>query len=380
VTIGRVATASAPVTVRTTGSFEAEETVTVAAKVAGRLVEIGPEIGDRLGTSTLLARVDETDYLLIRDQRARVLAESLTRVGLDRLPEGDVDLEGLPTVEKARLEAANARTRYDRAVELAGRTQGAISTQEISDLRSALEVAESALRGVRLAARTDLAQARTRAADLAVAEQHVRDTRHVAPAGTRGWVVAERRVAAGDYVSVGTALYRLIDTDPLRLVVRIPERRMPGIERGRHADVRAASQPDPVQGEVLRVRPEVDLRTRTSEVEISVANPQGRLAVGAFAVVEIRVGDDPAVPVVPRTAVVTFAGVTKVFVPVEGKAGEKRVTLGRPLGDRVEVLEGLVPGDEYVEDPPANLVTGAPLATGGGGAGAAPPAAEPPKR
>jgi RND family efflux transporter MFP subunit len=370
VRVGKVAVASAPIVVRGTGSFEAQEEVTVAAEVAGRVVEIGPEIGDRLGATTLLARVDETDYVLLRDQRARVLAESLTRIGLDRLPEGDVDFERLPSVEKARHEVANAKARHDRAVGLVERTPGALSAQEVGDLHTALEIAESTLRGARLSARIDLAQARTRAADLAVAEQNVRDTKHPAPAGTEGWVVAERRVAVGDYVSVGTPLYRLADTDPLRLVVRIPERRMPGVEKGRPATVHVATQKEPVEGEVLRLRPEVDLKARTHEVEVAVANPEGRLAVGSFAVVDIRVGEDPEVPAVPKAAVVSFAGVTKVFFPKDGKAAEKRVTLGRDLGDRVEVVEGLAPGDEVILDPPSELVTGTPLEVG-------PPAATP---
>jgi RND family efflux transporter MFP subunit len=316
--------------------------------------------------------VDATDYVLVRDQRARFLVEVLTKLGLERLPEGEVDFEKLPSVERARLEAANAKAKHDRAVRLNERTPGTVSTQDLADLRLEWDVAESALRGVRLAARTDLAQARTRAAELAVAEQNVKDVEVRAPGSPDDrWLVAERRIAVGDYVSVGAIVYRLLDTDPMRLVVRIPERRMGGVVKGRPVSVETASSPEPVPGVVLRVRPEVDLRTRTHEVEVEVQNPRGHLAVGAFAVVHVDVGEDPAVPVVPRAAVVTFAGVTKVFVPAEGKVGERRVTLGRILGDRVEVTEGLKPGDAYVADPPSDLVSGTPIA----GGGAATPAA-----
>jgi Cu(I)/Ag(I) efflux system membrane fusion protein len=204
-----------------------------------------------------------------------------------------------------------------------------------------------------------------------VAEQQVRDTVHRLPDAAAGWVVAERRVAVGDYVTVGAPLYRLLDVDPLRLVVRVPESRMKGIEKGRRATVRVASVPDPVEGRVARVRPEVDLATRTHEVEIEVDNPAGRLAVGAFAIVDVDVGEDPAVAVVSRSSVLSFAGVQKVVVPgKDGKAAEKRVTLGRTLGSRVEVVDGLAPGDEYVVDPPKDLVAGTPIRVEG-----APPAA-----
>jgi RND family efflux transporter MFP subunit len=373
--IGRVETAAAPIREKATGSFHAQDEVTVAAEVAGRVVEIGPEVADDVRGGAVLARVEKTDYVLVRDQRARFLAETLTKLGLESLPQGEVDFERLPSVERARLEAENAKAKHDRAVRLNQKTPGTVSTQDLADLRLEWDVAESALRGVRLVARTDLAQARTRAADLAVAEQNVKDTEIRAPGGERdAWVVAERLVAVGDYVSVGAVLYRLLDTDPMRLVVRIPERRMTGVVKGRPVSVEIASSKEPVPGVVLRVRPEVDLRTRTHEVEVEVRNPDGHIAVGGFAVVQVDVGEDPAVPVVPRSSVVTFAGVTKVFVPREGKVGERPVTLGRELGDRVEIVRGLAAGDAIVLDPPSDLVTGTPIAAVAGASPASAPA------
>jgi RND family efflux transporter MFP subunit len=366
VRIGPVETARAPIRVQASGSFQAQDEVTVAAEVEGRVVQVAAEVSDRVDSGAVLARLDETDPVLARDQRARALAEALTKLGLEVLPEEvpgrePLDFEGLPSVERARLESENAKASHERAVRLEERTPGSVSVQDLEDLRSKREVAEAALRAARLAARTDLAQARTRAAELAVAEQAVRDCVVRAPATTDPWVIAERRVAVGDYVSVGDPLYRLLDTDPMRLVVRIPERRMAGVAAGRPVAVETAARSEPAAGTVLRVRPEVDLRTRTYEVEIEVRNVDADLAVGAFAVVHIDVGEDPSVATVPRSAVVTFAGVTKVFVPDQGRATERRVTLGRELGDRVEVVGGVRPGDVIVLDPPPDLVSGTPL-------------------
>jgi RND family efflux transporter MFP subunit len=370
VRVARVETARAPRTTRVTGSFEAKDQAVVGAEVAGRIVEVGPEVGDTVEKGALLAKVDATDYELVRDQRARMMQESLTRLGLDRIPDGAVDFDRLPSVERARLEAANAKARHARALRLEG-TPGALSPQDVGDLKVAWDVAESAVRAAQLQARTDLAQARTRAADLRLAEQNVRDTEHRVPDAAGAWVVAERRVAVGAYVAVGDPLYRLLDVDPLRLVVHVPERKMTGIEKGRPAAATVGASPEPVAGRVARVRPEVDVRSRTHEVEIEVDNPAGRLAVGAFAVVDVDVGEDPAVPVVPRSSVLSFAGVLKVVVPGKGgTSAERRVTLGRALGANVEIVDGLKAGDEYVVDPPKDIVSGTPIRVEG-----APPAA-----
>jgi len=361
VEVVRVVAGTLPRTVRATGTFHPREVVTVAAKVAGRVAAVGAEVGDPVPPDAVLARIDETDVALVRGQRAAALAESLARLGLDALPQGDVDLEALPSVERARIEAAGARARRDRGRALKDRASPLISDQDLEDLETASAVAESALRAARLDVRAVLAQARTRAADLAAAEQQVRDAVHRAPPGAARWLVADRLVSTGDYAQIGRPLVRLLDPDPLRLRVGVPERRMAGVAPGRTVAVVAAGGGAPVEGRVARLRPEVDPATRTFEVEIDVPNPDLRLSAGSFAVAEISVGEDVGVPLVPASAVVTFAGVRKVFVPVDGKAEERRVSLGRRVGDAWEVEGGLAVGDAVIAAPPAGVVPGAAL-------------------
>jgi len=372
VRLAKVETGTAPRIVRANGTVFPDEEVTVAAEVAGRVVEVGVEVGDRVAPEAVLARVDDTDSVLERDQRALAVSESLARLGLESLPDGDVDLTKLPAVERARLEAANAKAKLERARTLHTRTPPLISDQDFADLETAWEVAESGQRAALLAAKADLAQARTRHAQLEMSEQVVRDAVHRAPAprGTSVWIVAERLVATGDHVAVGEALFRLVDTDPLELRVRVPERRMEGLVAGRPAAVRLASSAEPVRAKVTRVRPEVDPRTRTHDVEIEIPNADLRHAVGAFATAEIDVGEDASVALIPATALVTFAGVRKVFVVADGKAADRLVVVGRSVGDRVEIVQGLKPGEEYVADPPSGLVAGTNVRVETGGAAA----------
>jgi RND family efflux transporter MFP subunit len=352
---------TAPRIVRANGTFSPREEVTVAAEVSGQIVEIGPDVGDEVERGTLLFRVDDEAYRLARDQRARVLAESLAKLGLTELPAGEMDLEALPSVERARLEAQNAQNHYVRAQRLRERTPGGVSDQDFADYKLQWDVAESALRGARLLVRTDLAQARTRQAELEVAERLLRETTHRTPEMCDLWLVAERHVAVGDYVVGGAACYRLVNVDPLYLRVRIPESRMEGVEKGRRVDVTTAGDRRPIPATVLRVRPEVDPRTRTYEVDVEVANPDRRLSVGGFATTEISVGEDTGVLFVREGSVVSFAGVTKVFVPDGAKAGERRVVEGRTVDGRVEITSGLKVGDRYLLSPPQNLYSGAPI-------------------
>jgi RND family efflux transporter MFP subunit len=368
VRVSKVEVGRAPRIVRAMGSFEADDAVTIGAKVAGRIAFVGPEVGDRVEKGTVLAKVEDVDYVLARDQRARALEEILTKLGLKSLPQDEPDLARLPLVERARLEAVNAKSKYDRALPLHARTPPLISDQDLADLKVAWDMAESQREAVLLAARTDLAQARTRKTELDAAEQRVKDTVQVAPDRSALWLVGQRNVSVGHYVMAGAPLYRLVDADPLRLRVRVPERRMAGVVPGKTALVRLSETSEPIASRVTRLRPEVDVRTRTHEVEISVANPDLALSVGAFAVAEILVGEDTDVPMVDAKAIVVFAGIKKVFVPERGRAGERLVVTGREIGSRVEITDGLKPGDAYVLDPPPSLVPGTPIRIEGDGA------------
>lgn len=381
VTIGSVGTASARRVVRSTGSFRADDEMTVAAEVAGRLLSIGPEEGDVIAPGAILATVDEAEYALARAEHAAALAESLARIGLTELPASDPDFATLPSVERTRIEEANAKAKLDRARALHERTPPLISDQDFADLVAAHDVASSMHRAALLAARTELAEARTRKARLETAEKALRDTVHRAPqfsgdATSQRWIVAERRVSAGSRVSVGAPLYRLVDADPLRLRVRVPERKMAGVVVGRPASVETATSKTPLAGTVSRIRAEIDPKTRTFDVEIAVANPALAPVVGAFGIAEIDVGEDAGVPVVPEKAVVSFAGVKKVFVPGKdkdaGKAAERLVVTGRKLAGGIEIVEGLRAGDPVVTDPPPGLVAGAPIRAATGEGTAAP--------
>lgn len=360
VAFATAATARATRYVRGTGTFFADETVSVGAKVEGRVVAVGPDAGDRVPADAELARVDDVDYVLVRDQRARAFQESLARLALDALPEGEPDFSRLPSVERLRLEAANARSRFERVKELFDRTPPLVSEQDFADAKTAREVAESAERGALLAARAELAQARTRKSELATAEQRVRDAAHRAPKSDSPWLAAERLVAVGDYVKVGDPLYRLVDVDPLKLRVRVPERRAAGVVPGRAASATLAGAA-PLRGVVTRVRPEIDPRTRTVDIEIEIPNADLRLLPGAFGVAEIDVGEDDGLVVVPERAIASFAGVRKVYVPVDGRAVERAVTVGRLLPEGREIVAGLKAGERYVAEPPPALVGGARL-------------------
>jgi RND family efflux transporter MFP subunit len=356
--------------VRATGTLFGDEETTIAAKVAGRIVEVARDMGDSAAPGDVLARVDPTDYQLARDEREQGFRQILASIGLEALPEGTFAVDALPTVERARLQAENAQARYERGKVLAERTPPLISVQDFADLKTAWEVAESNLRVERLDAEAKLAEARTFLAQVRVAEQRVTDSVHRAPVeaardstsgSPRAYEIAERFVSVGDFVQIGDPLFRLVDANPLKFRASIPERRLGTIKIGQPVTVRVESKSDAFTGAVSRVSPAVDVQTRNFNIEALVPNADRALRPGSFGVAEILVGAEQAL-VVPENTIVTFAGVHKVVAVVDGKAQEKPVELGQRHDGMVEIVRGLKESEVIVVRPPGSLVTGTPVA------------------
>lgn len=380
--------ATIPRTVRVTGTIFGDEEATIASKVSGRIVQTLVDLGDRVTPGDTLVRIDPVDYTLARDERRRALGEALSRLGLTELPPegGTFDADAVPLVQRALVEELNAKVRFERARELAEAEPPLMGPQEFSDIQTAYNVARSDVAVQRLNARTLLALARTLEVQLRIAEQRLADTQPAAPthnppepeAGDRGmksegdaisapdgrtYLVAQRSVSVGDFVQVGTPLVRLVVADPVKLRIRVPERRFAEIAVGQpvavHAD--AVADPTPVLAAVSRVAPALDIDTRTLPVEILIPNPDLRLKPGGFATAEITVGQTDAL-VVPRSAVLTFAGVHKVIAIIDGVAQERRVMLGQAARvdgvDVIQILSGLEGAETIAAAPMASLTTG----------------------
>lgn len=347
--------------IEVTGTLYGEEEVSIAAEVPGRVVEVLADLGDPVQHGGPLAQIDSTDYdLAVEEQRAAMMT-ALARVGLDALPEGDIDTDALPIVLRAKAQAENAEARLTRARKLYERTPPLISEQDFSDIQTQHEVALTTVNVERLNAKSLVAEARAKASALRQAEQRLRDSRIIAPAEKPlTYRVAARQVSVGEVVSVGQPMFRLVASDRVKFRGQIPERFAGLVSVGSIAAISISSSPKPFDAKVSRISPAVDADTRTFEVEIEAANPDGLLKPGSFALARINTQTVAEARFVPESAVLTFAGVQRLFSVRDGKVVEHRVKLAKPDAGLREVLEDFT-GVESVIDRPRGLVAGTPV-------------------
>jgi membrane fusion protein (multidrug efflux system) len=161
--------------------------------------------------------------------------------------------------------------------------------------------------------------------------------------------VTEKSVAPGEWVAPGRTLFTLVDDDPLKIELSVPEAAVRAIQKGQVVDLAAIAQPGKhYTAHVTRIGGEIG-KSRSLIVEATL-DPQGDLVPGMFAEAHVIVGQVPR-PVVPRTAVAP-RGKTKIlhaFVAVNGELKERIVQVGPALDDgRVPILQGVTKGEQIV--------------------------------
>jgi multidrug efflux pump subunit AcrA (membrane-fusion protein) len=337
------------------GSLRAIDRATLSIKTTGRLKLFPVDVGSPVRIGDIVAQVEPRDYELRVQQAGALLAQARARLGLPLEGSDDtVDPERVSTVREARalFEEAESNLARIRALQ----TERILSEAERERAEAEYAVAQNryidALQDVQ-ERRAVLAQRR---AEYEIARQQLADTSLRAPFDG---VVQERLASLGELLMSGSPVVTLVRTDPLRLQADLPERDAHLVREGQVVRMTLEGDTNLHTGQIARISPALEERTRMLRVEAEFANPEKHLRPGRFAKVEIVIGGEPALAI-PAGALVRFAGTEKAFLVVTNAALERRLVPGRREGEWVEVLEGLSPGDKVIRDP-AGLQSGDPV-------------------
>ena len=163
-------------------------------------------------------------------------------------------------------------------------------------------------------------------------------------------VVIEKPVVQGARFEPGETILRLADLSTVWVIAKVPASQAAGIRTGQPARFESVALPGQVaEGEVTFVQPVIDANTRTVDVRIALPNPSGDLRPGLYGTVLLEEPGAGPVLSVPRSAVLDSG--TRQVVLVEtgpGRFASRDVSLGRRGGDRIEILDGLVEGEQVV--------------------------------
>jgi len=138
-----------------------------------------------------------------------------------------------------------------------------------------------------------------------------------------------------------TIVLVLQESGELEARATIPESRLSLVRVGDPALIHIEGIAAPIQTEVQSVSDAIDPATRTYTVRMRVANEDHALKAGVFALIEILPQSKRDVLTIPRSAIRSEDGRSRVFIVRDGVATPVGVTLGVITEDQVEILDGL---------------------------------------
>lgn len=338
-----------------TGSLAGDQQTDVAPQTAGKVVAVGIDIGSAVRRGQMLVKLDDTELKLRVEQAATQVEQAKAAV---RQAEEKIGLRPGQAFDPNRVaEVAAAKVALDLAEKNLRRAEKLIESGDISrsfydeqrarrdQLKEQYEVALAQARqnyaGVEVA-RTNVANAQSQ---LALARKNLSYAVILSPIDG---FVAERTADLGEYVSPQQKVATIVRTNPLRIRIDIPEQAIPEVRVGQSVSATTSAWPDKnFAGRVARIAPSVSATSRTLTVEAEIDNSSGALKPGQFATVRILQERTAPAVLVPARAVVTEAGVSRVFVIKDGRAEQRLVQTGQTEGDLIEVKSG-VAADEQV--------------------------------
>ncbi len=180
-----------------------------------------------------------------------------------------------------------------------------------------------------------------------------------------GGTISARNIDVGTLVTAGTGnagtpLFRIVQSDPLRVYVYAPQENAPSIHEGLKAKILVQEFPgQDFDGTVTRAAGALDPQSRTMQVEVQVPNHEGRLYAGMYGQVKFLLADENAPIVVPANAFLfRTEGPQVATVDGDNHIHWQNIHVGRDFGTNLEVLDGLTENTKVVINPADDLHEG----------------------
>ena len=303
-------------TIPIVGKLVAKQSGEATARIAGTVAAVRVEVGDRVARGQALAALDaaplELQLALARARHAEAGAR----------------------LQTARAQLALAGQELAR---LSGLTDSAaVSKAAFDDARQRHRIASARVEEAAAAVGSG-------AAEVDLAKLDLSDADIVAPFDG---VVTARLTEVGSYLQRGEAVARLVSDRRLEVEADIPAARLGGLAAGAVVEVRLDNGTSH-RATARAVIPLENPRTRTRRVRFNAdfGARAGLLASEQSATVLVPAGTKRNIVSVHKDAVVQRGRDKIVFVVVDGAAAIRNIQTGESSGDRLEVLDGLAPGD-----------------------------------
>jgi RND family efflux transporter MFP subunit len=306
--------------IKSYGNIRAQEIIEVTPQVSNRVTEIHADLGDTVQQGDLLAKIYDAQY---RDQYQQAKS----------------------SLEQSRASYVRDSLQFQRQRELY--QKDLISGTEYEDAQATFENSKAQLQSSR--------------ANLTESRENLNNTEIISPAYG---VVLNRNISEGDIASTGEVAFEIANLIGYQVRVYLPLEEWRNVEIGQPVNFRVSNQSDiSSKGRVTQISPRLDPTTGLGEVVISLTQDGQAVYQGVLVEAIINVETHNNAVVIPRSALIENVQTLiepesntiqlersySVFVVKNDTlAVQKELKLGIEQGDRIEILEGVEPGDQVI--------------------------------
>ena len=336
----------------------------VVSRTAGRLLSIEKQVGDKVATGDLLARIDSPEFAKNLYEARKLAAEYQELLLEIERAQASTARRGV-AIEIAQAEATYLEADVKRLQSIAGagvpqkdvvarttelaRAQGELKFKQIDlalnlkenvilrERADALQLSQEALLAINnLDPKVELVQQAT-------GQYEIR-------AESDG-IVIRRLAIPGQWLNPGESILAVADHSIMQIEGEVPESLIARLRQSEHNKVRIRTASDPTyvgEGIVRYIAPQLDITTRTAHLIVEAPNPDNTLLGEMWVVLSVVIRETDKALVVPRSAVVVQGPMHFVFLE-NGDAFQKQdIEPGATDDQYVQVKSGLAPGDSVV--------------------------------
>jgi multidrug efflux pump subunit AcrA (membrane-fusion protein) len=354
-----------PISVAASGDVEANVSAESAFQISGRVARVFVDEGTVVRKGQVLAELEAADYRNAYDAAA---AQADVSKATNQKAQAGLRPQEL---EQARIDFERTQDEYNRMRFLY--EHQSLPANDFKKIEASYKAAkqryEMAQEGTRSEEKEAAnAQYRSAAAQMHEATKRLADTRLRAPISG---VIGMRRVDVGDSVAAGAPIFSVLDLNPVKVRVGIPEAEIGNVRENERTTVTIpALDGRAFEGKVDVVGVAAEPASRTYTAKIAVPNPNRLLKAGMVAEARIISPAMVSAITVPGSAIVHDArGVTEVFVyePSQQRVYARRVEVGMPINNEVEIRSGLGGNEQIVVAGQQNVHEASPVKIVGGG-------------
>ncbi|MFT7227913.1 MAG: membrane fusion protein (multidrug efflux system) [Methylophilaceae bacterium] len=316
VTVTTVKNQAINITQSSVGSLEGLINPTLAAEMAGRIIKVHVNTGDKVKKGQLIATLDARDSMMQRNE--------------------------------ALAEVARIRASLGNQTKIVSRNKALMDKNFISQSAFDNEVAQESV------FKQQLVAAKARVASI---NHDSSKSKVFAPVSG---IIESNPVDTGDYLRVGDPIVQIVSTQALRAHLPFPEQFGPQLKPGLTVRLKTPSSTETIETVILELKPLVAEGNRTIDVIADVNNAKD-WQPGATVTGEVTLSTLPAAMMIPEQSLVLRPAGEVVYVVRENIAHQAIVKTGLRQQGFIEIISGLKPNDLIVVDGAGFLTDKAPV-------------------